>query len=83
MKAFGADAEQVRRLFEKRGVTRFHCDAAGGFIQFHPGEARHLQGRGVELALSVNVLEEREDGMICRELKLQRALPNDCCPDRL
>lgn len=83
VKAFGADAERVRRQFEKKGVKRFRYDAAGGFIQFHPEEARHLRGRSVELALSVNVLEEREDGMICRELKLQRAIPDDCSPERL
>lgn len=83
VKAFGADALRVRRLLEKRGVTCWRYDAAGGFVQLHPAQARHLRGRGVELALSVNVLEEREEGRICRELKLLRATAEDCSPERL
>ena len=42
-----------------------------------------LRGRDVELALSVNVLEEREEGTICRELKLLRATAEDCSPEKL
>ena len=83
VKAFGTDAERVQRLLENRGVTRWRYDAEGGFIQFHPAETRHLRGRTVELALSINVLEEREEGRICRELKLLRATAEDCSPDRL
>ena len=83
VKAFGADALRVRRLLEKRGVERFRYNEEGGFIQLHPAEARHLKGRGVELALSVNVLEEREEGRICRELKLLRAAAEDCDPEKL
>ena len=83
VKAFGADAERVRRLLEKRGVTRFRYSADGGFIQLHPEEARQLRGRNIELALSVNVLEEREGARFCRELKLLRAAAEDCAPDRL
>ena len=73
----------MRRLLEKRGVERFRYNEEGGFIQLHPAEARHLNGRGVELALSVNVLEEREEGRICRELKLLRAVAEDCEPEKL
>ena len=83
VKAFGADAERVRRLLEKRGAVRYRCDEEGGFIQLHPEEARMLRGRDVELALSVNVLEEREEGTICRELKLLRATAEDCSPEKL
>ncbi len=83
VKAFGADAKRVRRILEKRGATRCHYDAEGGFIQFHPQEARALRGRDIELALSVNVLEEREEGTICRELKLLRATAEDCAPEKL
>ena len=83
VKVFGEDAHRVRALFDKRGVTRYEYNAEGGFLQFHPEEARRLKGRGVELALSVNVLEEREEGVLCRELKLLRATPDDCSPEKL
>ena len=83
VKVFGEDAVRVLRLLEKRGVTRFRYNAEGGFLQLHPEEARHLRGRNVEPALSVNVLEEREEGRICRELKLLRASVEDCLPENL
>lgn len=83
VKAFGADALRVRRLLEKRGAARWVYDEEGGFLQLHPADARLLRGRDVELALSVNVLEERESGTVCRELKLLRARAEDCDPDKL
>ena len=83
VKAFGEDAGRVRRVLEKRGFTRWRYDAEGGFLQLHPEGARLLRGRSVELALSVNVLEEREEGRICRELKLLRATAEDCAQETL
>lgn len=83
VKAFGADAERVKKLFDKRGATAYRYSAKGGYIQFHPSLARSLRGRGVELALSVNVMEERGGEPYCRELKLLRAAPEDCDPERL
>ena len=78
VKAFGADAETIKKLFDKRGNDRYLYDARAGYIQIHPADALRLRGRSVELALSVNVLEEREGELCTRELKLLRALPDDC-----
>ena len=75
-KAFGADALAVKKLFDKRG-TRYLYDSSAGYIQFHPADAARLMGRSVELALSVNVLEERDGEVITRELKLLRADAGD------
>ena len=83
VKAFGADAAAVKKLFDKRGNDRYLYDARAGYIQIHPADARRLQGRDVELALSVNVLEDREGELCTRELKLLRALPGDCDPELL
>lgn len=78
VKAFGEDARRAAELFQKRGVTRALYNREAGFIQFHPEEARHLKSRAIELALSVNVREQRDGEFVTRELKLMRAEPDDC-----
>ena len=80
VKAFGEDAVQVKKLFDKRGNTRYLYDARAQYIQIHPADAVRLQGRRWELAVSVNVLEERDGEPCLRELKLLRASAADCDP---
>ena len=80
VKAFGEDALAVKKLFDKRGNSRYFHDERGGYIQIHPADAARLVGRRLELALSVNVLEERGGAPCLRELKLLRASPADCDP---
>ncbi len=83
VKAFGADALSVKKLFDKRGIRRFYYDPEAGYIQFHPADAACLKGRSAELALSVNVMEERDGELVTRELKLLRATAADCAPELL
>lgn len=80
VKAFGEDALAVKKLFDKRGSSRCFHDKRGGYIQIHSVDAACLVGRRLELALSVNVLEERDGAPCLRELKLLRASPADCDP---
>lgn len=83
VKAFGEDAVQVKKLFDKRGNTRYLYDPKAQYIQLHPADAVRLQGRRWELAVSVNVLEERGGELCLRELKLLRASAADCDPASL
>ena len=83
VKAFGEDAGQVKKLFDKRGNTRYLYDPKAQYIQIHPSDAVRLQGRRWELAVSVNVLEERAGEPCLRELKLLRASAADCDPAAL
>mgnify|MGYP002869059545 CR=1 FL=1 len=80
VKAFGEEALTVKKLFDRRGLTRYLYDAKAGYIQFHPELSGQLCGRSLELAVSVNVMEPRNHEVITRELKLLRALPDDCEP---
>jgi len=73
VKAFGADAVQVRRIFDKVGNRNYIYSRENNFIQFHPRDAHLLTGRGTELAVSVCVMEERDGENVTRELKLLRA----------
>ena len=83
VKAFGEDAVQVKKLFDKRGNTRYLYDPKAQYIQLHPADAVRLQGRRWEFAVSVNVLEERDGEPCLRELKLLRASAADCDPAAL
>ena len=83
VKAFGKDAVQVKKLFDKRGNTRCIYDPKAQYIQIHPADAVRLQGRRWEFAVSVNVLEERGGEPCLRELKLLRASAADCDPAAL
>lgn len=83
MKVFGADAEKVNHLFQKAGVPYYIYDRKNQFLQFHPDYACLLKDLPIELAVSVNVMEERNGEIVARELKLQRALPDDCTQENL
>ena len=83
VKAFGEDARRAAALFQKRGVSRFLYDCEACYIQFHPEEVKHLKNRSLELALSINVREERNGEFVTRKLKLLRAEPDDCRPENL
>lgn len=82
VKAFGEDAKAVKRLFDKRGAN-YSYNNRGEYIQFRPEDAKHLRGRNVELALSVNVMEEREGEIMTRELKLVKADVNELVRESL
>lgn len=83
VKAFGKDAVQVRQILTKAGRSNYIYDRENQFIQFHPDDAHLLSGRPLELAISVNVMEQREEGIHCRELKLLRADALSCQPQNL
>lgn len=83
VKAFGKEAIQVREIFRKAGVRNYIYDKEKQFIQFHPADSRLLAGRQLELAVSVNVMEEREGQIVSRELKLQKAAVSDCKVENL
>ncbi len=83
IKAFGTDAAEVYQIFKKAGIDRYLYDKKNKFIQFHPGDAYLLKGRSIELAVSVNVMEERNSEIVTRELKLLRAFIEDCRPENL
>lgn len=83
IKAFGTDAAEVYQIFKNAGIVRYLYDRTNEFIQFHPEDAYLLKGHSIELAVSVNVMEERNGEIVARELKLLRALVDDCRPENL
>lgn len=74
-KAFGEDVELVRLELEKRGVREYQIDDDRDFIEFHIDGIKLLKRLDIEIGISINVLEEREDGVFQRELKLDLTTP--------
>ena len=83
IKAFGSDANQVKDLFDQNGMHEYRYNKDGEFIQFHPTHAALLKDLPVELALSINVMENRDGEIVTRELKLLRISASDCETDIL
>ena len=71
-KAFGAGALRARELFRRVGSLSWEFDAQDGSMAFHSDLLPLVQGAGVAVAVSFNVLERRGDDVVIRELALKR-----------
>ncbi len=75
-KVFGADAQAVEKLFEKKGLHDYAIDQADGHgLEFHITKIRLLKDLPIEVGISSQVVEERDGGMVLRELKLDVTTP--------
>jgi pyruvate formate-lyase activating enzyme-like uncharacterized protein len=70
MVVFGADCQRVRTVFEHLPFVRYVEDPTDASLQFNPRDRGFLKDVDVDLYVSYNVIEERADGPIIRELKL-------------
>ena len=70
-KVFGADREPVRRLLSALRV-RFQDDPANDFLAFNPRDVALLASAfpDMEVAISYALREQREEGPVLRELRL-------------
>ncbi len=68
---FGADREPVRRLLSALRV-RFQDDPANDFLAFNPRDVALLASAfpDMEVAISYALREQREEGPVLRELRL-------------
>lgn len=71
IKIFGEDAEQVRNIFNANNCSEYIINKDYDYIQFNPINVGILGSRDIEMAVSLNIMEEREDGIYSRELKLE------------
>jgi len=74
-KVFGDDIPQVLDVFERAGVRDFEHDPARGYLEFGVHHLRTLKNLDVEVGISTSTLEQREDGMYLRELKIDLTRP--------
>lgn len=71
LKVFGSDVAFVKAILLERGESRWVFDADDGSLSVHPDLKKLLVSRGLEVATSYNILEERGCGVVLRELTLK------------
>jgi len=79
-KVFGRDAKRARKRFESLGCTDFTAGPEHDCLEFHPSRVPALRGLDAEVAICTYVAEERPEGPVLRELKLDLTTPAEFDP---
>jgi len=76
-KVFGDDIPRVFNAFRSLGYHDFTRSQKPRYLEFHVNQIPRLAelGLDVEVGLSTSTLEEREDGTVLRELKIDLTTP--------
>lgn len=76
-KVFGEDINKVLKVFKKKNVTQFQLNSDYNFLEFHVSQIKHLKDLDIEIGISSNVMEMREDGKYLRELRIDLVYPKE------
>lgn len=76
-KVFGEDIDKVRNVFRKKKVTQFQINMDHKFLEFHVTQIKLLKDLDIEIGISSNIMESREDGKYLRELKIDLTYPKE------
>jgi hypothetical protein len=74
-RVFGEDIPLVQHALDQAGVRDYHFNAQKGYLEFHLDKVKTLSKLDVEIGVSSNVIETRENGPVLRELKLDVTTP--------
>jgi hypothetical protein len=74
-KVFGADIPQVLNIFKKNHYTDYQINEDYDYLEFHVDQIKALAKLDIEIGISYQVREKREDGSYLRELKLDLTTP--------
>lgn len=74
-KVFGKDISKAISVFNKNGIGDYQENKDYGFLQFQPEKIKYLIDTEIEVAISYNVTEERDDMTYLRELKVDYTTP--------
>ena len=74
-KVFGDDIGPVLRALEQQNYRDFQVDQQHGYLEFHVSQIRALKKLDVEIGISTSTLEQRADGLVQRELKVDLTTP--------
>jgi hypothetical protein len=81
-KVFGDDVRRARRALRGSRASGTRWDREHHCLELHVDQIGALKGLNVEVGLSYNVMEAREDGPYLRELKVALARPETFDRDR-
>jgi len=76
-KVFGEDIDKVKKIFKKKNTTQYQVNMDYNFLEFHVNQIKHLKNLDIEVGISSNIMEIREDGKYLRELKIDLTYPQD------
>jgi len=74
-KVFGTDISKVLGIFKKLRYTNYLINDDYQFLEFHVEKIKTLAKLDIEVGISYNVMETRDDGSYLRELKLDVTSP--------
>ncbi|WP_434512219.1 radical SAM protein [Desulfitobacterium sp. AusDCA] len=76
-KVFGTDIDAVKKVFKKKRINQFQVNSEYQFLEFNPRDIKFLKELDLEIGISSNIMETREDGKYLRELKIDLTSPKD------
>jgi len=76
-KVFGKDIPEVLKVFKKKMVTNYNINDKYNFLEFHVKDIKHLKKLPIEVGISYNIIERRDDEKYLRELKIDMVYPED------
>lgn len=74
-KVFGSDIRKAGKIVRRQKDSLHNLNDSLGYLEFHASQIERLKGLNVEVGLSYNVLETRQDEQYLRELKLAVVQP--------
>ena len=74
-KVFGDDIEPVRCFFDKQGMKHYNVNSEYNYLEFNVSHIRSLKKYDIEIGISSNVYETRDDERYLRELKVDITTP--------
>jgi pyruvate formate-lyase activating enzyme-like uncharacterized protein len=81
-KVFGADIRKARKALRHHPDHLYRLDTDHNCLELHVSQIEALQRLNVEVGLSYNVMEAREDGHYLRELKVALVRPESFDPEQ-
>ena len=76
-KVFGKDIPKVLGVFKKLRYTNYLINDDYQFLEFHVEKIKALTKLDIEIGISYNVMEKRDDGSYLRELRLDVTSPKE------
>ncbi len=74
-KVFGDDIRAVQKIFDKADYRDYVVNSQNNYLEFHVTQVSSLKKLDVEIGISSNVIEMRENEQVIRELKVDVTTP--------
>jgi len=74
-KVFGRDVPPVLTALRRRGYTDYTFDEDTQCLTFSVDAIKYLKGLDVEIGIATSTIEQREDGPVLREMKIDLTTP--------